>query len=167
MPIATADIDYYESTFSASGIDSLGGAITANEITSGVLHNLFDIVSGAEATSGRTEYRCFYVKNNDGTRTMQSAKVWLHADTTETDTTISFAKGSSGVNGTEQSVADETTAPTGVTWQSLEGEGNAQTLGDIPPGQHHAIWVRRVVDAGAAAVSSTTPELRVKCDSAA
>lgn len=163
MPIVAGDIDFFKSS---SGV-GLGGAISVTEIVSASSNNIFDEVSGAEASAGSTEYRCFYVKNSHGSLTLQAAKIWMVSDTPEGDTAYEFALGTSAVNGTEQTVANETTAPSGVTWETATGEGNALTIGDIPAGQHKAIWLKRVVDAAAGAVTDTAATFRVKGDTAA
>src|SRR5687768_7841075 len=153
MPIVAADIKEYKSTFSAGGIDSLGGAITATEITDNTTHNIWDLVSSAESSTGDTEYRCIYVKNTHGSLTLQSAKVWIQTQTPSSDTSIEIGLGSSAVNGTEQSVANENTAPTSVTFSTAAGEGNALSIGNIPNGQHKAIWIKRIVGTNATAAN--------------
>ena len=39
--------------------------------------------------------------------------------------------------------------------------------GDIPAGQHKAVWIKRIVNAGAAAYNSDGCTLTTKCDTAA
>jgi hypothetical protein len=167
MPIVAADIKEYKSTFSASGIDSLGGAITATEITDNTTHNIWDLVSSAESSTGKTEYRCIYVKNTHGSLTLQSAKVWIQTQTPSTDTSIEIGLGSSAVNGTEQTVANENTAPSGVTFGTAAGEGNALSIGNIPSGQHKAIWIKRIVGAAAAAYNDDSYVISYSGDTAA
>ena len=66
-----------------------------------------------------TEYRCFYVHNAmHATLTMQNSVIWIQSNTTSADTSIEIALGSSAVNGTEQTIANENTAPTGVTFSA-------------------------------------------------
>lgn len=161
MPIASSDIKYRLSG-GASNSDanaSLGGAKSSTDAPAGV----FDNVSSSEASAGDTEYRCIYVHNAHATLTMQGAKLWIQANTPSSATAVRVAVGSSAVNGTEQTVANEGTAPTGVTFSTAANEGAAVTLGDIPPGQHRAVWIERVVDAGAT-VASDSFTLRTKCD---
>ena len=74
--------------------------------------------------------------------------------------------GSAAVNATEQTVANESTAPSGVAFTQPATKGAAIALGSIPAGQHRAVWVRRVV-APASAASNDTYTLRVECDTAA
>lgn len=169
MPIASTDIKYRLSG-GASNTDpnaSLGGAKSSTEITDATLHNLFDIIGSAESSAGDTEYRCFYVHNAHATLTLQSAKVWIQTNTPSTDTSAEIGLGSSAVNGTEQTVANESTAPTGVTFSAPASEGAALTIGDIPAGQHKAIWVKRIVNASAAAYTSDSVVIRCKGDTAA
>lgn len=168
MPIISTDIQYRLSG-GAGNTDinaSLGGVKSSTSVGTG-LHNLFDVVSSAEASSGDTEYRCVYVHNNHGTLTMQSAKIWIVTNTPSTDTSIEIALGSSAVNGTEQTIANENTAPTGVTFSAPASEGASLSIGDIPAGQHKAVWIKRIVNAGAGAYNDDSATIRVKCDTAA
>ena len=168
MPIISTDI-VYRLSGGASNTDvnaSLGGAKSSTSVGTG-LHNLFDVVGSAEAAAGDTEYRCVYVHNNHGTLTMQSAKIWISSNTPSTDTSVEIALGSSAVNGTETSVANENTAPSGPTFSAPASEGTALSIGDIPAGQHKAVWIKRVVNTGAIAYNNDTATLTVKCDTAA
>jgi hypothetical protein len=164
MPIVSSDIKYRLSGGAANADQNaaLGGAKSSTEASA----SLFDNVSSGEAAAGDVEYRCFYVHNNHGTLTMLSAVLWIQANTPSAETTLDVALGTSAVNATEQTIADESTAPSGVTWVPAVNEAGAIALGDIPPGQHRAVWVRRTVDAAAAA-SNDTATLRTKCDTLA
>ena len=168
MPIISTDI-VYRLSGGASNTDvnaSLGGAKSSTDVGTG-LHNLFDVVGSAEAATGDTEYRCVYVHNNHGTLTMQSAKTWISSNTPSTDTSVEIALGSSVVNGTETSVANENTTPSGPTFSAPASEGAARSIGDIPAGQHKAVWIKRIVNTGAIAQNNDTATLTVKCDTAA
>ena len=167
MPIVGTDIKEYRSTFSNGGIDSLGGAITATEIVDNTTHNIWDLVSSTESSSGDTEYRCIYMKNTHGTLTLQSAKVWIQTQTPSTDTSVEIGLGTSAVNGTEQTVANESTAPSGVTFSTAANEGAALSIGNVPAGQHKAIWIKRIVSAAAAAANDDSYVLSYAGDTAA
>ena len=161
MPVTASDIKFRLSG-GASNADqnlSLGGAKSSNEASA----SLFDNVSSAEASAGDTEYRCFYVHNASATNTMLDTKVWIQANTPSGDTELRIGLGTSAVNGTEQTVASEGNAPSGVTFSLAADEANAISLGDIPVGQHRAVWVRRSVTAAAAAFNDSAT-LRCKCD---
>jgi len=161
MPIISTDIKYRLSG-GASNTDpaaSLGGAKSSTDAAS----TIFDDVSSAEATAGDIEYRCVYVHNNHGSLTLQGAKIWIQTQTPSADTDVAIGLGSSAVNGTEQTVANEGTAPTGVTFSAPSSFAGGLTIGDIPAGEHKAVWVRRTVNAGAAAASDSFT-LRVQGD---
>ena len=165
MAIVTADIEYRLSG-GAGNTDpdlSLGGVKSSTVVGS----DLFDDVGSSESASGDAEYRCVYVHNDHGSLTMESSKIWIQANTPSPDTTIAIGVGTSAINGTEQTVVDESTAPSGVSFSSPASEGTALSLGNIPFGQHKAVWVRRTVTAGASAYNSDSFTLRVKCDTAA
>lgn len=167
MPIASTDIKEYKSTFTANSITSLGGAITATEITTDTLNNLWDDVASTESSSGRTEYRCYYVKNTHGSLTYKNVEVYINSNTPSADSSVEIGLGTSAVNGTEQTVADETTAPVGVTFSTAAGSGNALVIGDIPAGEHKAIWVKRIISAAANAYTEDEYEIAYDGDTAA
>ncbi len=169
MPIASTDIDFHLSGGAAnSDVDaSLGGAISSTQITDATLNNLFDDVSSDESSAGDTEYRCIYVKNNHGSLTLQNAVIWIDTDTPSTDSDVDIGLGTSAINGTEQSVADEDTAPAGVTFSSPASKATGLSIGNIPAGQHKAVWLERVISPGAAAFNSDSVILKVAGDTAA
>jgi hypothetical protein len=172
MPIVSTDIKEFLSGGAAntSPAAALGGARSTaggGEITDNTTHNLWDVVSSAESSAGDTEYRCVYVVNAHGSLTLQSAKVWISTNTPSADTAIRIALGTSAVNGTEQTIANETTAPSGVTWSTAANEGAALSIGNLPAGQHKAIWIERVITAGAAAANDDSYVLTYAGDTAA
>lgn len=169
MAIVAADLQF---KLSGGGSNSdvnasLGGAISSTNLTDNTLHNLFDVVSGVESAAGDTEYRCIYVKNNHGSLTLQGASVYIGTNTPSGDTSVEIALGSSAVNGTEQTIANESTAPTGVSFSSAAGSGNSLSIGDIPAGQHKAIWVKRIITAAANAYNNDSVVIAVTGDTAA
>lgn len=152
MSLSSGDIKFFKSTSS-----NLGGAITATELN-GSLNDMFDNVSSSEALAGSTEYRCFYVKNNHNTDTLYSPKLY-QSNTGTTGVTYEIGWGSAAISGSEQFVASETTAPTGITFATCDGVGNAAALGsNLLAGQWKAIWVKRIVAAStpAATLASIT-----------
>jgi hypothetical protein len=164
MPIVDSEIQFRLSG-GASNSDpnaSIGGAKSSN--VQGT--NLFDQVESAEAAAGRVEYRCIYIHNANGTLTMQNSKIWIEANTPSPGTQIDVGVGAAAVGGTETAVANETTAPSGVTFASAPNEGAALALGDIPAGSHRGVWLRRTVVAGTAAAADSAT-YRAKCDTAA
>ncbi|MEW8494254.1 MAG: hypothetical protein AB2604_10650 [Candidatus Thiodiazotropha taylori] len=168
MAVLATDIDFHLSGGAANADPnaSLGGAISNNQITSGALHNLWDIVSGAESSAGDTEYRCIYVRNNSA-QTLFNAHVYVSTESPSVGSDELIGLGTSAVNGVEQTVADESSAPAGVAFSQANGVGNALAIGDIPAGQHKAIWIQRDISIGAAAYNNDGPTLTVGGDTAA
>lgn len=161
MPIAGSDIVYRLSggSSNSSAAASLGGVKSSNAAP----NPIFDNVTSAEALAGDTEYRCFYVHNAHATLTMLNTVAWLTSNTASADTAIEIGAGTAAINSNEQTVANEDTAPTGVTFVAAASKGAGIALGDIPPGQHKAVWVKRIVNSAAAA-SADTFNVRVECD---
>lgn len=162
MPITSSDLQYRLSG-GASNADpnaSLGGAMSSQSMPGG----FFDSVNSAEAAAGDTEYRCCYVRNNHGTLTLQNPILFLPTNTAGND--ISVGWGTSAVDGVEQTIADENTAPTGITFTQAATKGAGLVLGvDLAPGESKAIWVRRVI-AAASAGASKSYAFRVEGDTA-
>lgn len=163
MPIASADITYRLSGGAANALPnaSLGGAMSSNE--AGI--NILD-VSSTEATDGRVEVRGVYVRNGHGSLTLIAPVVWLNSNTPSATTTIELGLGTSAQGGTEQTVANETTMPAGVTFSAPTSKATGIALGDIPPGGSRFVWIRRTVNAGTAAIGSDAFTLRVEGDTA-
>lgn len=161
MPIINTDIKQRLSGGAANAVAdaSIGGAKSSNDAPAG----LFDTVTGAESAAGDTEYRCIYVHNNHGTLTLVGAKIWVDANPSAQ---INIGLGVAAVNATETAIANESTAPASVTFTASASEGAALTIGDIPAGQHKAVWLRRIV-AAAAPAAAVTYSLTVKGDTAA
>lgn len=160
MPIVSSDIKYRLSggASNADPLLSIGGAKSSFDAS-----NYFDDVTSAEAVAGDVEYRCIYVHNNHGTLTMLGTKIWIQTQTPSADTDVAIGLGAAAVNATETAVANEGTAPAGVTFSQPSTFAGGLTIGDIPPGQHKAVWVRRTINAAAAAASDNFT-LRTQCD---
>ena len=160
MAIVSTDIQYRLSG-GASNSDpalSLGGVKSSTAAS-----NYFDDVSSAEASAGDTEYRCVYVHNAHATLTLIGAKVFIQTNTPSSDTDVAIGLGSSTINGTEQTVVDESTAPSGVSFSAPTTFTGGLAIGDLAAGAHKAVWVRRTVNAGAAAYADSFT-LRVQGD---
>jgi hypothetical protein len=159
MPIASGDI-HYRLSGGASNTDvnaSLGGAKSSTAVVDNVDNNLFDDVSGAEHTAGDVEYRAIYIHNNHGSLELTNAVVWIQSDTTGADSDISIAVGTAAINGTEQTIANESTAPSGVTWSDAAvSRATGLALGNLPAGQHKAVWIRRTITAGSTPQAADT-----------
>jgi hypothetical protein len=155
MPITATDI-HLRLTGGASNSNpasSLGGA---KSTTTDAGSNLFDDVSGAESAAGDTEYRGISVSNEHGSLSYLAPRVWIGTDTPSADTDADVALAAEAVNTTMATIADENTAPTSVTFANTAVSfATGLTIPDIPNGQFKGVWLKRVVNAGAAPVADT------------
>jgi hypothetical protein len=155
MPISNTDIKFRFSTVAAAGDTTAGGASTSlgdqvatNGPTTNVANNVFDDISVAESVAGRVEYRCLFGLNDHATLTLIGAVLSISSQVAGgasvqigLDPTGITAKGASGAQAV--TVANETTAPAGVTFS-----GGPLTIGDLAPGQVQAFWIKRTITAG-------------------
>lgn len=155
MAIVAGDI-HYRLSGGASNADpllSLGGVMST---TTDAGTTIFDDVSGAESSAGDTEYRGVYVLNNHGSLTYQGVRVWVSTDTPSADTDADIALAGEGLNATMETVANENTAPVGEVFANTAvSYATGLVMGDIPFGQRYGLWIKRVVNAGAAAYADS------------
>ena len=158
MPIISTDIQSRLSggAANAAALASIGGVKSSNAIPA----SLFDNTTGAESAAGDIEYRCFYVHNNHATLTLVAPVIFFTALAPGAGHAIALGVGASATNGIETAVANEDTAPVGVTFSSPTTQATGLALADIPAGQHRAVWLRRTVTAGSGASNTTfTPRV--------
>lgn len=153
MPIGPTDIKYKLSGGAANSdpLLSIGGAMSSVDRPSGI----FDDVSPAEATSGDAEYRCIYILNNHGSLVAQNAKIWIQVQTPSGDTDVAIGLAVAGLNAVETAVANENTAPAGVTFSAPSNLAGSLSLGNIPAGGYYGVWERRTVNPAAAGVADS------------
>lgn len=127
---------------------SLGKYISTTVITDGAANGLFPNVTGAENASGQNDYACVFVHNSHATLTLTGAKVYMSAQvalgttcTIGIDTTAASAVGSASAQAL--TIANDTTAPVGVTFSNPTDTAGALSLGDLAAGQVRAFWVLR------------------------
>lgn len=155
-------------TTASSGATSLGDQVSTSAWSDGGV--LFDDVSGAENAASESEYRCVFALNNHGTLTAVGDKVYISSE---------VAGGASvaiGIDGTAKSaktsgsaqavtIANEDTAPSGVTFSTPTTVGAALSLGDLAPAEVKGIWVRRTT-ANSAPLNADGFTLARVCDTA-
>lgn len=172
MPISSAELVYRLSggTTNTNPNASLGGAMSTaagGVITTATLNNLFDDVSGDESAAGDTEYRCMYLENTNGTLTLSAIKAWISSVSASADSVYAIGLDPAGVDGTATTIANENTAPAGVSFSSPTDKASGLTIANLAAGSQVAIWVRRVISSGASAANSDGPTIRVEGDTPA
>jgi hypothetical protein len=168
MAVTAADMKFKYSGGAANALATacLGGVRSSVDIPAGS-QNLFDDVTPSEATSGDTEYRCFYVYNDNDTDTINAVKVWMNGDTPAPGTVGALGldpatAGDGQTTGVAVVIANEQTAPAGVAFSAATSEGAALDIGSLGPNQGRAVWMRRTVSAAAAAYAGDGAVLQLK-----
>lgn len=179
MAITASDILFKFSVTTGSAGDStagtaagsLGKYISTTQLTDNSLHNLFDIITGAENAASDVEYRGFFIHNNHATLTWENVVIYLSSEVAggavaaiSVDTTGVTAKGSSSAQ--MKTIADESTAPATQTFSAPTTFGTALSIGNIAAGSVQGIWVRRTA-ANTTAVDSDGVTFTVTGDTAA
>lgn len=177
MPIVNTDILLkFATTAGAAGnsnagtaAGSLGKYISTTQLTDATLNNLFDNISGAENAASAIDYRCIFIHNAHATITWQTVVAYLLSEVAGganiaigVDPTAATVIASAPIQAV--TIANETTAPAGVAFTAPTTLGTGIAIGDIPPGQCRAIWVRRTA-AVSAALSNDGVTLRVQGNS--
>ncbi len=173
MPIVDADITFRLSG-GASNTNvnlSIGGVMSSTAWAGGVLHDLFEVISGDENAASTVDYRCVYVRN--GHATLQwgpNIKAWLSAVTAGgADLAIGLdpaGVGNGSTTGVAATPANETTAPTGVTFSAPTTKATGLAPANVAAGSVFALWVRRTAT-NCAAASNDGGTIQVQGDSPA
>ena len=161
MPIVSSEIKYYKT------LNNLGGAITADLITAGLVHDIFPKVTSDQALLGASQFACIYVKNENISLILENALLYLLTNTPLVTTEIKFGIGTASIGGVEQVIANDTTEPVGVTFTELVGSINGLILGNIPTGSHAAIWLNRLIDSDTPATTEDEATIVVDGDTGA
>jgi len=180
MAITTSDILFkYATTAGSAGNsqaqgnpnNSLGKYISTTQWPDATLNGLYDDVSGDENAASTIDYRCVFVHNNHGSLTLTDPKLWISSEVAGgtsiaigIDTTAASAVGNSSAQAL--TIANETTAPAGVSFSSPTSKGAGLSLGNIPNGQVKAFWVRRTA-ANSAALNADGVGVTCEGDTAA
>jgi hypothetical protein len=150
---------------------SLGKYISTTQLSATALNNLFSDITGAQNAASQVDYQCVFIHNNHATLTAQNVVVYGTGDVTGgaswalgVDTTAESAIGSSSAQAL--TIANSTTAPSGVSFSAPTTDGTGLAVGSIPPGHTRAIWVRRTA-ANTPAVNNDGFTLDVAFDTAA
>jgi hypothetical protein len=148
MAVVPTDLKFYQSL----DTDSLGGGISTFVVPTG-LNLFYDDVDLPEALSGSTAYRCFYVKNENATDTYTGAEIYISVRTPSLSTNCELGLGTSGLNGTEQSITAEEIAPVGVNFFTTSA-AVPLSIGNLAAGDHYPIWIKRIVQPEAQGASN-------------
>jgi hypothetical protein len=112
---------------------SLGGGRSSTLVT----ENLIGSIDEADFTAGSTIYRWVYIYTDIH---VHSAKIWI-TDTPSAATTVAIGWGT----GTPSLLANQNTAPVGVTFSSPTSSGTAIDAGEMLAGASRALCIRYTI----------------------
>lgn len=123
MSILASELKLYKSSV-VNDLATNGGRISASEVVSGALANLFDHVLPEERAAGSTKYRkAFFRVANDDDLTLYAAKLFLDAPTPGADWVAMFA-------GTQRDTVNDHPTPRlyGVAFLQANANAGASTI---------------------------------------
>lgn len=116
-------------------------------------------VSSAERVAGKTTYRAV-ILSAVGAGDVLDPSAWFPAvGGAQATYSVAFEAAPGGVI---QTIADEETAPTGLSWSSPTTEGGATVGSDIPTGEYLGMWIRRVFPSSGAVSAREEAQLALK-----
>lgn len=132
--------------FSALPLSNEADFITVSNIPD----QLFDDVSKADSFNGDIEYRCYYIKNVHDTDSFLDIVLFMGQQ--PTPGSVAFGKDPNGPGdglayGAAVTVANENTAPLGVSFSTNNSEPGGVSVGELAPGECIGVWLRRTVTA--------------------
>jgi hypothetical protein len=145
-------------TTASSPSAALGDQVSTTAWAGGSLNDLFDDVTGAENAASTVDYRCVFIHNSNAANPYENAVAYLSAEVAGgasiaigVDPAAASALGAATAQAA--TIANETTAPAGVTFTAPTTVGAGVALGTIPVGNVRALWIRRTA-ANSAALSA-------------
>ena len=124
---------------------SIGGAISSAPVL-GVLNNLFRDVNSDEASLGRTDYRCVYIKNTSSSASLYEAEVYVFSQSSGGSNVV-IGISPSPVGTTAPLLAVDTLNPSGVAFQETSPSSRI-SIGTIGPNSAVPVWIKRTTSAG-------------------
>jgi len=131
--------------------NSLGGKMGTDDAakiltTNTEFNNLWDDISKLENSNNTTDYRCIFV-HNDTTTPNNSFLLGKLYFSGSPKAVFQAGIGAGGVKNSDDIViANETTAPTGVTFADHNDEASALALPTLEPNDYIAIWLKRTAN---------------------
>lgn len=183
MSVSAADIKFYLTGAASDGgaqadpNASLGDYRSSIEIVNAVSENFFDNVLNAERVAGDIEYRCYCIKNTNGSDSLSNPKIWIDTNPMASADIFFAVEVPTGgdQNGNAQIIIDESTAPVvGVGnvsgWSNatskVSGVGVDQGSHDVnlDAGEIVFVWIRRDTWAGVDARDNVSLIMRIEGD---
>lgn len=158
--VAGTDANKAVRVFKEAGLTALPSTSEAVElvpIMNGALAHAN--VSHAQRLAGVTTYRAIALVA-PGAYGVTDLRLWM-PPVADAQAVFSLAT-ETPVAGSIQTIANETTAPTGLSWSTPTSEGSALRIPPISPGSPIGLWIRRVFPASGSMNVKVTFKLSMK-----
>lgn len=167
MTLVSTDITAYFSGNGGALLDrplNKGGDIGVNEIVSSLLYNFApdvsrEVVGKIGGVPGQWAlYYPFYIYNKSPDVSVTDVKIWIYRAMSDPNLAVSIGFDPVGKNGIIQTIANQLTAPTGVTFKSPFTEGSTQvlTISLLAPGDKQGIWIKQFGNKGIASIAQAS-----------
>ena len=145
-------------------VNNLGGAISATQIQSSLMWNFVvdiprSVIGNVGSPPGQwSMYMCYYVKNSNTTTGVNNLSQWIYKPPTNPNIGVQIGKDPAGVNGTAQTIPNQTTKPTGITFSSINTETVDQNtlISALDHDQYFPMWCRVYGNKGIASIPVVT-----------
>lgn len=155
-------------TTASTAAGSLGKYVSTSVWSGGALNDLFDDISGSENAASTVDYRCVAIYNTNASNAAQNTTAYISAEVSGgasiaigVDTTAASTVGASSAQAV--TIANETTAPSGISFTSPTTYATGVAMGSIPVGYVRMLWIRRTA-ANSAALSGDGVTLTIAVD---
>ena len=135
--------------------DSIGGSmstVAGGIIDTDTVNNDMDDITSTEADAGITIYHGYFYENAHATLTWTSPVFWIESQTSSGDTTVNIAVALEAINTAIEVLADEETAPSGVTFTSPANKAAGIDIDSLDPSDNRGTWIEYIVNGGAVTV---------------
>jgi hypothetical protein len=122
---------------------SLGGYKSSSEVPNSSLNNLFPDVSGTDTFSGTTQYRAFFVIN-ENYEIWQNPKTYVYQTTGGSYESVYFGLESS-ISGSIQTILNQNMSPTGIAWYNPTDLSGGISFSDVPSQEYFGVWIKKEV----------------------
>lgn len=151
---------------------SLGKYISTTAWNGGVLHDLFNLLTGDQNAASQVDYRAVFVYNSSSTNIFYGPVLWISSQVVggadlaiAVDPTSAFDVNSVSAQGNQ--ITTTTTTPVStIVFSAPTTKVAGLSLGDMLPGTVKAIWLRRTAN-NTVAVDNDGGTIRVEGDTSA
>jgi hypothetical protein len=139
---------------------NLGGDVGSNEIVTSLLYNFAPdadriIIGDPGGPRGQWAlYYPFYLVNTHPTQTVVNVKIWIYRAMSDPNLALAIGFDPVGKNGVAQTIPNQTTAPTGVTFVSpfTEVSSTVLNINTFAAGDKQCIWIKQFGNKGIASI---------------